>query len=236
MDLAFSLLTSENAVALLDSADQLVAQVSSGTGDAELFAIRKAIGRDITALKLISTVDRDGIYLKLQALGDMVEQLPRIPNHTFVNTSEDNMDDSGVKENPESTSILSRVWYELKAMTGALDQYIKIEDATAPVKPLVDQHFTQVASLNVRLLLEQAQIALLKESPVIYNNSLKKARELIVDYYIPSSQSAEFQKSIAELAIIDVAPKLPDISHSLRLLHAYIQQLHKLETVREGQL
>lgn len=237
--------TTENAVALLEAADQLVAQVSAGTGDAELFAIRKAISRDLTALKLIKSVDKDGIYLELQALAERIDLLPRVPDHTFVNAvssryeamsaegeNKDAVDSSEVGGN----SVLDRVWFELKGMAGTLNQYIKIEDAVAPAKPLVDQNFTEVAGLNVRLLLEQAQIALLKESPIIYSNSLNQAHELIGRYYIPSQQATEFQEAILKLNTVDVAPTLPDISKSLQLLHGYLRLLHKLQDTAEGQL
>ncbi len=233
--------TSENVVALMASADQLVEQVAGGMGDPELFAIRQAISRDLTVLKLIDPVDKDGIYLKLQSLGELIERLPRVPGPELLQVF-DKPTDTGEPQNStageegEERSFLAALWHELSISAGVLDQYIKYEDSTAPVKPLVDQHFTQIAGLNVRLLLEQAQIALIKESPTIYSNSLSKASELVSQYYIVSPPALEFQKSLQALESQNIAPELPDISQPLKLLHGYIRQLHKIESVDEGQL
>jgi len=73
----------QNAIALLESADEIVKEVAAGLGDAELFGIREALGRELTQLRLIDTADKEGVYLQLSALANAVESLPRTPGSSF---------------------------------------------------------------------------------------------------------------------------------------------------------
>ena len=113
---------------------------------------------------------------------------------------------------------------------------MRIDDVEAPAKPLVDSYATRLAALNVRLLLEQAQLALLQEETTVYRHSLEKALELLRGYYIASEQNERLQASINELLQLEVAPELPDISESLTLLRDYLRQLHRVEPAPKGQL
>lgn len=234
-----------NAIALLEAADVIVKQVAGGMGDAELFAVREALANELAALKGIEPVDKEGIYLRLNSLASSVDELPRVPGHSFEQPAQ--QAEEAPQPQPQATEgndgNLARVggwlqsaWDEVKGMAGMLDDYIKIEDATAPVKPLVDQYTAQVVGLNVRLLLEQAQVALLKEQPVAYRQSLEQAQALVDEYFIESSSARELRRSLEQLQEVDIAPQLPDISGSLKMLNNYIRQLHKLQPAAEGQL
>ena len=215
--------TTENAVAMLESADEIIARVSAGTGDAELFAIRQAISRELAALKLIDPVDREGVYLKLGALADGVEYLPRRSPESSLENSNQGSSGETARENE---GALAKAWREIKLELG---QYFKFEDTTKPIKPIVDQHYAQLAGLNIRLLIEQAKLALIKESPVIFQESLREASGLIEDYFPSSPAANEFVTTLNQLSKLQVATDLPDISQSLNLLNGYIRDLHKIQ-------
>src|SRR5690606_16217521 len=53
-----------NALALAQEVDQILRDLN----DTDLFPVRRALARDITALKLADQVDREGLYLQLMAL------------------------------------------------------------------------------------------------------------------------------------------------------------------------
>lgn len=228
-----------NAIALLEAADAIIRQVAGGMGDAELFAIREALADELAELKMVESVDKEGLYLQLNALARQVDDLPRVPGHSFDRAAQkpgaqatEDMDE----ESAQSEVWWQRLWDEVKNMAGLLDDYIKIESADTPVQPLVDQHTSQAAVLNVRLLLEQAQVALLKEQSVAYRQSLQQAQAMIDDYFIASPQAREVRQSLKQLEQVEIAPQLPDISASLKMLNAYVQQLHRLQPAAEGQL
>ena len=232
--------SSDNAVALLEAADKIVQEVAAGLGDAELFAVRKQLAKELAALKLVDNVDRDGIYLQLSAMADAIDQIPRVPEHELDSPKSDSEeqaqspgDDSGYET---KEGWLHRAWREVKHMAGKLNGYIRIEDSETPEKPLIDQYTTQVAGLNIRLLLEQAQVALLREQAVAYTNSLQQAQVVLDNYFIASSAASDFRNQLGQLKTITISPELPDISGSLRMLNGHLQNLHKLEPAAEGQL
>lgn len=225
--------TTENAVALLRSADERLQQASEGSGDAELFAIRKALNRDLTALEKIEPVDKEGLYLRLYALAESVDELPRLQVEEFALNGETT---EPVDETDAEGGWASRLWQSVRELAGSLDRYVRIDDVEAPARPLVDSYATRLAALNVRLLLEQAQLALLQEEATVYRHSLDKAQELLRNYYVASEQNARLQASLAELAQVEVAPELPDISTSLTLLRDYLRQLHRVQPAPKGQL
>lgn len=215
---------SENATALLRSADGLIQQASASTGDAELFAVRKSLSRDLAALEQIAPVDKEGIYLRLYALTTAIDPLPRVAP-TRLSAPEPAPD---APEDVEPPGWGERLWTEIKAMAGKLHNYIRIDDVEAPAKPLIDSHMTQIAGLNLRLLLEQAQLAVLKADPTVYGHSLAQAQQLLRDYYLDSAEARQLGDKLAELAAVNIAPELPDISPSIALLHDHLRQRHQV--------
>lgn len=225
--------TTSNAVALLRNADERLLQASQGIGDAELFAIRKALSRDLSALETVEPIDKEGVYLRLYALAERVDDLPRLQVEAFAELTDPVQT---VDEERAESGWVKRFWRGLRDLAGSLDRYVRIDDVEAPAKPLVDSYATRLAALNVRLLLEQAQLALMQEEPQVYRHSLEKAQTLLRDYYLASEQNTRLQAALAELAAVEVAPELPDISGSLTLLRDYLRQLHRVQPAPKGQL
>lgn len=225
--------TTSNAVALLRNADERLLQASQGIGDAELFAIRKALSRDLSALETVEPIDKEGVYLRLYALAERVDDLPRLQVEAFAELTDPAQT---VDEERAESGWSKRFWRGLRDLAGSLDRYVRIDDVEAPAKPLVDSYATRLAALNVRLLLEQAQLALMQEEPQVYRHSLEKAQTLLRDYYLASEQNTRLQAALAELAAVEVAPELPDISGSLTLLRDYLRQLHRVQPAPKRQL
>ncbi|MDF5295470.1 uroporphyrinogen-III C-methyltransferase, partial [Vibrio parahaemolyticus] len=62
----------ESATQLMESADQRIAALN----DPSLVKLRKAMANDITKLRTIPLIDRDGLVLRLTALQQQVDKLP----------------------------------------------------------------------------------------------------------------------------------------------------------------
>ena len=75
---------------------------------------------------------------------------------------------------------------------------------------------------NLRLMLEQAQLALLQRSPGVYTRSLDKAVSWVDEYFQLNETAQALLVSLRELQQLHVDPELPDISASLALLKAYL--------------
>jgi len=224
----------ENALALLRAADDRLLQVSQGSGDATVFSIRKTLNEEIAALESVEPVDKEGIYLRLYALAETVDTLPRLAPTGFGTEVEQINEEPVADSEPENWA--GKLWREIKNIAGSLDRYVRIDDVTTPTKPLVDTYSAQLAALNVRLLLEQAQLAVLQEEPRVYLHSLEQAQKLLQQYYVDSEANRRLQNALQELTHINVAPSLPEITESKTQLRNYLRQLHRVRPAAEGQL
>lgn len=66
----------QGALTLLVAADQLLKSMDS----ADTLAVREVLAKDISALKLVQPVDREGIYSRLGALIPAMLALPAVPS------------------------------------------------------------------------------------------------------------------------------------------------------------
>lgn len=206
----------DSAIALFEEADAILRDLA----DPKLFPLRDAIKKDIVALKLAKSIDVEGIYLELAALADQVESLPLLPQAFNYKKSEAPSDEAG--SGSESSS--------LRKFLESFKNYarvIKHEDKPAAILPPDE---TAYLHLNLRLMLERAQLALLREQQDIYISSLEEADKWLSRYF-PSSDAAEsYQQALRELSQRQVIRVLPDVSASLALLKSYISDLHQLKT------
>lgn len=217
----------ENAIALLESADQLLQQAMGGSGDAELFAIRKSIRSEITALKLVKTPDKTGNYARLAGL---VEHLDGLPARGGLPLGQAFTDSSAAREPEEASNWREKLWQEIKSLAGVFDDYVRVQDADTPTELLTDQAALQLVRMNLHLLVDQAQAALIREEEPLYQDSLGKIRAFLVQYYESSAERDALEGMIDELSQVPVAPDMPDVSGSFRRLQGYIEEMQRLRT------
>ena len=192
-------------------------------------------------LRTIDVVDSEGLYLKLGAIAGAIDKLETIPRFRKADTAEPKTPEQLPQTNTatgetieqstdDDAGFFAKAKQKLFATTQHIgEKYIRIRDRDAhsvPAETQRSQHFMQ---LNVRLLLEQAQLALLKQDQALYGHSLEQAEKLVAHYYSPSTPEYQFITEITALAKMQIAPKLPDISNSLKLLHLFIEEQHRLD-------
>lgn len=219
--------TPDNVVALLTRADEIIQRVAAGLGDRELFAIRKLLAKETTALNIIEPVDTQGIYLKLGALADAINTLPTLPTEEerFVEVEEQAV---------ETESAVAEIKREMGNVLNFIKNSFSLKSEDALANPIVSQQRLQLMQLNTRLLIEQAQISLLKEETTSYQASLKAAAELINDYFFESPARRHFSQELTALAAKEITIELPDISGSLKLLHSYVAEQHRVKGTSTG--
>ena len=127
---------------------------------------------------------------------------------------------SGIEEAPTGRwqEQLSRFGQELKDLVVIRHHDEALEGLIAPEQ---ESYLRQSA----RLLLEQAQLALLKEEQGLYEASLDKTLGLIDSYY--DTESSEVQaviERLQELKGANIQPELPDISGSQQALAEFIER------------
>lgn len=215
--------TSDGALTLLKSADKLLKE----TDDVTIYEVRKAVAADIAALEAVPVVDTEGVFLKLGAMNDQVENLRLIPiadkrelPELLKEITPDSVSESwtaGVKEN----------W------NNALDKLsslVVIQQRDEKIEPLLSPKETFYLKQNLHLMLEQAQMALLQREQGAYDNSLVKAQQWAGDFFDKKDATTQsIVRGLEELKAVQVSPEVPDISGSLRELKAYLKRMAKLK-------
>ncbi len=210
----------QGADALISEADAILRDLDQP----ELHTIRREIAEDLAALRLMKKVDVEGIYLQLVALSQNVEKLPhRQPPQKKLQPNYEQFDHL---EERSVTQKLSNSWSRLVAELGS---HVKISKHDVEIKPVLAEQDAFYLQQNLRLILERAQLALLREQQDIYTQSVNQAQEWIQTYYPESSESMAFIAQLSGLSERTVAQNLPDISDSLNALHEYIEVLHDLQ-------
>ena len=188
-------------ITLLQSADQTLSQLT----DPNITEVRKALASDITALQAVPVVDVSGIYLKLAALNDQVEQLslPMTPSTEKVKLAE------AANDLPWWQRGLHQSWQTLK-------QLVVVRYHNATERPFLSPEQQAYLQQNLHAELEQAMTALLQKNAVVYKSSLTQASAWVKTYFVQDAPgTVAMLKSLDELQTTVIRPELPNLKASL---------------------
>ena len=199
------------AEALLKSADTVL----RGVDDPSLHAVRAAIAKEIAALRALPKVDLEGIYLRLAALMEQADKLVifQLPKQA---------------ERPQpapASDWQGRLHQGYKAALSKLSDYVIIRRRDVPMQALMDPQWEGLVRQNLRMLLEQAQIALLSDNQAVYVASLKSAQQGVAQFQASDEVGAKaISGEIARLQGLTIGIAEPDISRSLQALDDAIEK------------
>lgn len=217
-----------NSLALAESANGVLAELQN----ADLFPARKKLTEEIEALKLANKVDREGIYLQLLALTQQIENLPLI--EPLVEEDEQSAAALEQGEDAQAPDLWQRVKNMGKRAWHKLSLYVRVRDQGRRVDAILPPEDQMYLKQNLRLMLEQAQIGLLREEQHVYQASLDKAANWIRDYYPLNDQSQIVLNDLEQLKKNNVQQPLPDFSGSAALVKEYLHQKDRLAFSRHG--
>lgn len=198
------------AAALLRTADNRLREADNPS----LVPIRREIASELAALDAVPRVDRTGFWLSLNAQQQQIARQPLSQEIEEVTAR------SGMEEAPTGNwqNQLSRFGQELKDL-------VTIRHHDAELEALITPEQESYLRQSVRLVLEQSQLALLKEEQGLYEASLDKALTLIEGYYDTSASGVQsVVESLRELKAQAIRPELPDISGSQQALATFIER------------
>lgn len=201
------------ALSALQAADEVLAE----SDDIGVYPVRQQLAREILSLKGIEGVDRTGLYLTLEAAIDSVHQLT---DQALINEQAPGfVGDASNNEGPGDggePGMLAKAWQKFKS---TLMQVVVVRRLDESVKPLLSPDQSAYARLNLQLMLEEAEMAVLRGNQPLYERALAKARATVGDWYDSSNSRVNaLASTLDELAKRNVSPDLPDISQSLDLL------------------
>lgn len=209
----------DTAHQLLTSADQILLEL----GDFSLYDVRAQLAEEMLAVGSLtrkeanSLTDLTGVFLQLDAIKNNLGKLTtRLPEYLKAKVSPQERLEEALDE-PTAQANQS-VWQQAAARLSAFFEYRKIEGEETR-RPLLSPDEAVYLEMNLRLMLERSQMALLRRNQLIYETSLDNAAQWMETYYDPDDADViQMHDAIDELRGAQLERDLPDISGSLRAL------------------
>lgn len=179
--------------------------------------VRQQIARDLDAIGAVAKVDVDGLAATLSAALSEVDALP-IEGSRYTPPTQSAIASGQAPAEANSIAELGRlVWH-------SLSELFRVREHERPVGPLLPPDQAYFLRGNLRLQLEAARVALLRGDQVQYRSSLQTAIDWLQRYFEPQASDVQQQLSrLQDIAAVDIAPAMPDVSGSLRLLRQQMQ-------------
>lgn len=197
---------------LARAADQLLREVDQP----ELFAVRQALSAEINSLEQVQSIDREGLYLRLANLQTAIDDLPLTPRYQFTPASDETTEAEAVE------GVWNTVKASVRRALDALAGYVRVRHHDQPVEPLLAPEQSIFLRQNLRLMLEQAQLAVLQAEPRIYQQSLEKSQRWVATYLTGSEQSEALLEQLEALQMESLVAEPVATGEALRLLQAHL--------------
>ena len=208
----------KNPLALLQKVDSILVEIDEGG----MLAVRAAIAADITALRLAGEIDIEGIVLELNALAVQIDELPMIQLSVNSSASNQDSDDNGLANLVVDESLSQRWSALIDEFTQSLGQLVQVKQRLQPMERVLSASEESVVRNNVRLLLQQAANAALREQQSIYDLSLKRAQQWLTQYFQMNSSVEVVKDRLIKLSVEQVVQELPFIDGSVNALEAFM--------------
>ena len=223
--------STKNPLALLQKVDSILVELN----EVGMLAVRAAIATDIATLRLAGEIDVEGIVLELNALTAEIDQLSMIQLSVPVPDINQALDSNG-SVNADVNSTLSQRWSSLvDTFSQSLGQLVQVKQRVEPIERVLSTSEESIVSNNLRLLLQQAANAALREQQTIYDLSLKRAQQWVAQYFQMNSSVQVLKTRLIDLSVKQVVQQLPRIDGSVNALEAFmiIRQSSLLEASEE---
>jgi uroporphyrin-3 C-methyltransferase len=197
------------AAQLLSNADSILRELD----DAALHPVRAELAKEISALQNNADVDIEGVYLTLQGLATEAGKLKLYQAPSY---STEEVEETSEEWQQRLQSGLDNAWAKLRS-------YIRIRHHDQNFKAQLAPEQEAALRASLRLMFEQAQLALLANRPVLYQRALDKAAAWLQEYYQLDDHRDGLLKQISTVRAMPVSPEMADISGSLRSLKVYLK-------------
>ena len=200
------------ALALLEQADVLLRD----TGEPKFEGARLAIARDRAALAAVPRVDQVGLYARLSGLIDQVDKLQ-------LEFEAPAAAQPAVAVDTGWWAQASSAW---RAALAKLSDHLIVRRRSDEIAQLMTPEWAALARQNIRMLIEQAQIAMLSANQPLFERSLQRASGFVALF---AEQDAERVSSIVQtldaLRGETIAPELPELTETRSLLESEVERL-----------
>ena len=175
--------------------------------------MRQAIAGDLQKLRNIEVLDREGIYLRLDNLLAEMENIDPLNSMRTEFENRRNAESQPSQSGSDANNFLDSSFEFL----GSIFVWREWEETPQAMLALGQD---DLIKQNLRLMLEQAQLALLMRDNSLYQQAMAKSQDWFQRYAVTDSlQGQTLTGEINQLRAIDINPVLPALSQSLALIN-----------------
>ncbi|MEN8179793.1 MAG: uroporphyrinogen-III C-methyltransferase, partial [Pseudomonadota bacterium] len=139
------------------------------TGDPSWSGVRQLLAQEMTGLRAVPKVDKDGMIASLSALAEQVEQLPLREEGVAINAIDTPAAEKSTQESDKGFD-LQRIWQDL---WDGFKSMMVIRHHQKPIAAMLSPEQGYFLRQNLRLKLEGASIALMGRNAGFYQESLR---------------------------------------------------------------
>jgi len=184
-------------------------------GDPGLIPVREKISLEINALNNVQLPDIPGMAAQLSSVIDGIRKLPFVKKELSLEPESIAKSD---KEFNGVGSLAKTVWADLA------NGLFKVQRSDQPIEPLLPPEEKHYLVHNLGLKLEQARISLLKNDTALFSKNLADVERWVQNYFdLEDAAVNNLLQTVQALKQVELHPKLPDISASLRELRSWIE-------------
>ncbi len=194
------------AIAAFKLADTLLVE----RGSIDFLPVRKQISKDIAAVNQYAIADISALSQKIDNLLDQLKPVPELKEKEVKVVALIPTNETSEQQVPQNESLVSRV---KNSINNAV--VIRKEGKTLQAEMEFEAKERLYQLLSLRL--ETLRMMLLQGDDTNYHQQVKRIRELIKSYY-PEETSGKLLEQLDFLDKANLAPILPDVSQSLKLL------------------
>lgn len=209
----------EGALTVLILAKERLQQLNNPS----VLNVRKQLTADIERLRKVTRLDISEFAVQLSHFIAQAENLPLLQSQHQLTTST-------VKTKPKTVakSLTETIWHEVK-------QLVVIRYNTGATTGLLTAEQSHFIVQNLRLQLESAKLALLRQDSKNLSATIEMAQHWLSRYYDQQDEAVEkLQTFLKQLKKLELNQKLPDVSVTLQSLQQLIAQPTRVEeTVEE---
>ncbi|OUR98043.1 hypothetical protein A9Q81_12345 [Gammaproteobacteria bacterium 42_54_T18] len=232
-----SLLSDINgSLALLTEADNLVKDMQ----EPATRTLREALTKDLMALREASSkhVDSEGIFTRIELLMSKIEGLEKaaliFKADEEALVADERVEIATIEENGGWSRFVGRLVGFVESLVR-----VRVNDETT-IKPMLLADQQEYLQQNIFVLLEQAQLSLLRTDYVGFKVSLKQADKRIEQYLRTDTPEAKFVleelRALADTPMVTVVPSIERSVTALQVFRDYWQQEKVERQLQKNQL
>lgn len=196
----------DSALLILSAVDEMLRD----SGEVAVLGVRDMLASEMLALRNMDYVDINGLYMRINTL------LPLIDDLSLREAMVDNYNAQLAQTRNELAQSSGSMWERGLAVLQSVFVWQQWDVENEALLPPPQE---AVLKQNLRLMLEQAQLALLMAEPQVYQSSLAKGVQWTTDYFaIDTGAGNTLKEELEALANAKVTANRPNISGSLELL------------------